>query len=108
MEKFTSLLTYIIQKILFGNKLEKKYESLEETLSKSQKIFAEFENNFIDATDKYVESLTEDQREMIVCYVFRKLEKHLEQGGSYRTMVYDLFNLPSSYLTVQILSLIHI
>ena len=102
MEKFTSLLTYIIQKILFGTKVEKKYVSLEETLSKSQKIFAEFENDFVDATDKYVESLTEDQREMIVCYVFRKLEKHLEQGGSYRTMVYDLFNLPSSYLTVQI------
>lgn len=79
-----------------------KPTELKDALEKSQQVFAEFEENFHKETDTYVESLTEDQREMIVCWMFRKLEKHLQEGGSYRTMVYDLFDLPRSYVTVQI------
>jgi len=78
-----------------------KKQDLLEALDKSSEIFRNFELEFNDAMEKYIDSLTEEQREYIVCWVLKKLNRHMEKGGSYRTMVYDLFNLPGSYMTVQ-------
>ena len=81
--------------------MQKDEQQLQRALEQAQEVFKESEDHFNAEIDKYIDSLTEDQREMIVCYVFKKLEQHLKQGGSYRTMVYDIFDLPASYVTVQ-------
>jgi len=77
-------------------------KTLDEALDKSRETFKLFELEFNEEMNKFIDSLNEEQREYIVCWVLKKLNKHMTEGGSYRTMVYDLFNLPGSYMTDQI------
>ena len=48
-----------------------KKQDLLEALDKSSEIFRNFELEFNDAMEKYIDSLTEEQREYIVCWVLK-------------------------------------
>lgn len=73
-------------------KMETDKSNLIDTVTEMSQVFEVLMNKTKDEQEEYWNSLTEEQRLMAFCSVVRRIHKgEIEQMGSYRYVLYDVF-----------------